>query len=249
MVWSPPPFPVLLAEGEVHLWRAPLDLAGPELAGLRRTLSPEESARAERFRFPAAQNRFAAARGSLRTILARYCHADPGSLQFGYGPAGKPCLASGDGPDFSVSHSHSRALYGIVRGREIGVDLERIGKPSLDHERIAERFFSPAEAAYLRSLPPESRAESFFRLWTLKEAYVKALGEGLRIPLASFEVSIAPGRPEASLRSANYGPAREDWFLASVDPGSGYAAAVAVPGRAPRLEFWDFVGPSEDKAD
>ncbi len=142
MVWSPPPFPVLLAQGEVHLWRAPLDLAGPDLAELRRTLSPDESARAARFRFPAAQDRFAAARGSLRTILARYCHADPAAIEFGCGPAGKPYLASGQGPEFSVSHSHSWALYGIASGREIGVDLERIGKPALDHERIAERFFT-----------------------------------------------------------------------------------------------------------
>jgi 4'-phosphopantetheinyl transferase len=243
MVWSPPPHPVLLDEGDVHLWRAPLDLAGPELDELRRTLSPDELARAARFRFPEAQNRFAAARGSLRTILALYCHADPGSLQFGYRPAGKPYLASGQGPEFSVSHSHSRALYGIARGREIGVDLERIGKPSLDHERIAGRFFSPAEAAYLMSLPPETRVETFFRIWTLKEAYVKALGEGLRIPLASFEVSIAPGRPEASLRSASRDPGRESWFLASVDPGFGYAAAVALPGSAPRLSFWDLRSP------
>ena len=239
MVWSPPPFPVLLAEGEVHLWRAPLDLAGPDLAEMRRTLSPDEAARAGRFRFPAAQDRFAAARGSLRTILALYCHSDPGSLEFGCGPAGKPYLASGQGPEFSVSHSHSWALYGIAREREIGVDLERIGKPTLDHVRIAERFFAPAEAACLRSLPPETRLESFFRLWTLKEAYVKALGEGLRIPLASFEVSIMPGRTEASLRPANGGPGLENWFLASIEPGFGYAAAVAVPGTAPRLSFWD----------
>jgi 4'-phosphopantetheinyl transferase len=231
------------------LWRAPLDLAGPELAELRRTLSPEESARAARFRFPAAQNRFAAARGSLRTILARYCHADPGSLQFGYRPAGKPYLASGQGPEFSVSHSHSWALYGIARGREIGVDLERIGKPSLDHEGVAKRFFSPAEAAYLMSLPPEMRAESFFRLWTLKEAYLKARGEGLRIPLASFEVSITPGRLEASLRPVDRGSGREGWFLTSVDPGFGYAAAVAVPGREPRLGFWDLRRPPGGEED
>jgi len=225
------------------LWRAPLDLAGPELAELRRTLSPDESARAARFRFPAAQDRFAAARGSLRTILARYCHADPASLEFGCGPAGKPYLASGQGPEFSVSHSHSWALYGIASGREIGVDLERIGKPALDHERVAERFFARAESAYLKSLPAATRLESFFRLWTLKEAYVKALGEGLRIPLASFEVSIAPGRSEASIQPANGGPGLENWFLASIEPGFGYAAAVAVPGEAPRLRFWDLRHP------
>jgi 4'-phosphopantetheinyl transferase len=129
------------------------------------------------------------------------------------------------------------------------VDLERIGKPALDHERVAERFFARAESAYLRSLPAATRLESFFRLWTLKEAYVKALGEGLRIPLASFEVSIAPGRPEASMQPANGGPGLEDWFLASIEPGFGYAAAVAVPGEAPRLRFWDLSNPPGGEGD
>jgi 4'-phosphopantetheinyl transferase len=242
MLWFPPPDPVRLARDDVHLWRAALDLAPSAAEKLRRTLSPDELSRAARFRFPETQRRFTAARAILRDILARYIGREPARLEFGYQPRGKPFLAAGSGAaglKFNLAHSHGMALCGITLGREVGVDLELV-RPSLDHEKIAERFFSAAETAALRDLPPELRAESFFRCWARKEAYIKARGEGLAISLSSFAVSLAPGEPPALLSVRDDPSELERWTLVPLPPIAGYAAALAVEGRGLRLNLWDW---------
>ncbi len=248
MSWSRPPDRMRLDPDDTHLWRASLDLAPIELQGLQPILSPDELQRAARFRIPAARERFIAARAALRIILARYGEVDPQSLRFDYHRAGKPYLASGARPElrFSVSHSHTMALFGVALGREIGVDLERVRETGVDYEGIAHRFFSPSEAALLDAVAPESRADLFFRLWTLKESYVKARGEGLRIPLSSFEILIPSGRAEASLRIPEHSAAGERWTLTSFDAEIGYAAAVAVEGRKPRFNFWQWQPPGKE---
>ena len=120
---------------------------------------------------------------------------DPGKLQFRYGPKGKPELAgkASQRPlHFNVSHSHGLALYAVTREHEIGVDVERI-RPDLAGEKIAERFFSSREAATLRELPAHMRQKAFYTCWTRKEAYLKAIGQGITLHLDQFEVSVAPG--------------------------------------------------------
>jgi 4'-phosphopantetheinyl transferase len=229
MPWSPPPNFLLLAPEEVHAWRARLELAAPLVERLRRTLSVEERERAARFRLPEAEARFTAARGMLRDILARYLDRDPSALRFGYGPHGKPFLVSPvgcSGLEFNLSHSHGMALCGVTQGRQIGVDVEKI-RSNADWERIAARFFSARESAMLLSLPSERRTEAFFRCWCLKEAYLKALGEGLSTPLASFDVSVSPGELGR-------------WALTALDIEPGHAAAVAVEGQGLRLRLWDW---------
>jgi len=131
-----------LDDGAVHVWRAGLDLEPGAIEGLRLALSPDELARAARFRNPAAQSRFVSARGILRDILSRYLDRDPATLTFGYQPHGKPFLLPATGlVQFNLSHSQGMALCGITRGREIGVDVE-MARPGPDQERIAERFYS-----------------------------------------------------------------------------------------------------------
>jgi 4'-phosphopantetheinyl transferase len=247
MPWIPPPSRVHLEEGEVHVWRASLDLPQQELERLREALSPEERERAARFRVPQVQARFTAGRAILRDILGRYLGRQPSALSFGYRKQGKPFLLPSPGQEdlrFNLSHSHALALYGITRAREIGVDLEQV-RQDREHEKLAKRFFSPEEAAALQALPPEHRVAAFFHCWTRKEAYLKARGEGLAIPLASFEVSLAPGEPAALLSVADDPAETGRWSLEALDPGPGFAAALAVEGEPAELRMWRWLAASD----
>jgi 4'-phosphopantetheinyl transferase len=236
-----------LRRDEVHVWRAELALDPADFIKLQETLAPDERERAARFRFLKDRQRFIAARGVLREVLARYLNQDPARLEFCYGPSGKPTLAAGMGAGelrFNLSHSHGLALYAITRRREIGVDLEYV-RPQLAEEQIAERFFSRHEVEALRALPASIQPEAFFHCWTRKEAYIKARGEGLAVPLDSFDVSLAPGEPPAllSVRSDPREAAR--WSLETLSPGSGYVGAVAAEGSDWSIRLWRWEPPVE----
>jgi 4'-phosphopantetheinyl transferase len=240
--WGAPPETVTLGKNEVHVWRASLELPSSEVEALQHNLTEEELVRADRFHFQRHRSHFIAARGLLRTILGRYLKTDPGTLRFGYGPRGKPELAGKAGQralHFNVSHSHGLALYAVTDDREVGVDVERI-RPDVAGEKIAERFFSPREAATLRELPAQMQQEAFFACWTRKEAYLKAIGEGITLRLDQFEVSVTPGEP-AVLLSIN-GDLKEasHWSLKELDPGVGYVAALAVKGHGWHLRCWQW---------
>ncbi len=173
-----------LAENEIHLWRAPLDIDQDKLRRLERLLQPDEGERAARFRFPEHRARFIAARGILRSILGVHLGCAPQDLRFAYGEHGKPNLAEPAGTriEFNLSHSASLAVYAVTAGRRVGVDVERI-KPDGSWLRIAEQYFTAAEAAALAALPEEAMRDRFFEMWAAKEARLKALGVGLRFPL------------------------------------------------------------------
>ncbi len=237
--WSSPPEELVLSEGELHVWRASLDLKPAHVQALLKTLSTDEISKAERFYFEKDRRYFIASRGLLRTILGRYLKTDPSCLRFEYKLHGKPALVgegSGNTYSFNLSHSHGLLLLAITRGREIGIDLEFIRAESAEQE-IAERFFAPNEVAKLCSLPADQKQEAFFKCWTRKEAYVKAKGEGLMVPLDQFEVSLSPGEPAALLNTASYIEA-SDWSLEELDPGPGYVAALAVQGHVLQLKCW-----------
>jgi 4'-phosphopantetheinyl transferase len=239
-LWSLPPKTLLLGENEVHVWQASLELPSSQVQRLEHNLSEEELERAERFHFKRHRSHFIAARGLLRIILGSYLKTDPGNLRFRYGPKGKPELAgetSRRGLRFNVSHSHNLALYAVTHDRRIGVDVERI-RPDVAGEKIAERFFSPREAATLRELPASVRQEAFYTCWTRKEAYLKAVGEGITLRLDQFEVSVTPGEP-AVLLSINGDPKEASyWSLKGLGPGPGYVGALAVKGHGWDLRCW-----------
>lgn len=190
-----------LSVDEVHVWHAVLEEWLTDR--LQIVLSEDERARADRFHFERDRNHFIVARGLLRTILASYLKVKPIDLMFCYGEKGKPTLMD-DGWDnsvkFNLAHSQGMALFAFSRNREIGVDLEFI-RDELAGEDVAERFFSQAEVTALRGLSPEKRRQAFFNCWTRKEAYIKACGEGLSMPLNEFDVSLVPGDPPALLKN------------------------------------------------
>ncbi len=130
------------------------------------------------------------------------------------------------------------ALYAITRHMEIGVDVERV-RSDFEYEEIAERFFSANEVAMLRTIPAEKKLETFYNCWSRKEAYIKAHGKGLSLPLDSFDVSFAPWSPSISLINKDEPQESSRWTLLDLKPGPGYVGALAVKGVGCRLRFWD----------
>jgi 4'-phosphopantetheinyl transferase len=243
--WRAPPETLVLGDDEIHVWRATLDQTPSQIQGFLHNLAADEQAKAERFYFERDREHFIAARGVLRAILGGYLNRAPESLSFCYSSHGKPALAGesdGEPIRFNVSHSYGVALYAITRGREVGIDLERI-RFDLAVAEIAERFFSRREVAMLRTLPTEAQRQAFFRCWTRKEAYIKARGEGLSLPLDQFDVSLAPGEPAAVLGTQRDPSEAARWSLQELTLAPGYVAALAVEGHGWRLSCWQWPDP------
>lgn len=232
--------PPVLPENEVHLWRVDLEAVGADESRWQRLLSPDESMRASRFHFCRDRQRFAASRALLRTVLGAYLAADPRELTFSYSKREKPSLAPGSAGDnitFNVSHSGEIALFAITRGRDVGVDVEQVRRNS-DLESIARRFFSLDEQRQLAVLDPEARIEAFFRCWTRKEAFIKATGDGLSLPLKQFDVSLAVGETNALLATRPDGGEAGRWLLRDVPGEKDYVAALCVRGHDWTLKDW-----------
>lgn len=235
LAWSPAPLSLKLSAEEVHLWRASLDCDPSVLSRLEATLSPDELARADRFVFEKDRSHFVVARGILRDLLGNYLALSPAGLRFSYTNRGKPSLEAGIGwpsLQFNLSHSGDLAVYAFSQGRRLGIDVERI-RPQLAGEDIARRYFAARELAELQALLPESRANGFFLCWTRKEAYVKAHGAGLSVPLGSFAVSLTPGRP-AELQSAD----SAQWSMHSFEASPGYVATIVGEGSGWSSHPW-----------
>ena len=240
--WDSPPKTLILASDAVHVWRASLHVSASYLHILESTLTADERARAERFYFQKHREHFIAGRGLLRNILSRYLDREPDQLRFCYNSYGKPSLteeAGAEGLCFNLSHSHGIALYAVTCDREIGIDIEYF-RPEVETEKLAERFFSPREAVVLRALPEHLRKEGFFNCWTRKEAYIKAEGKGLAIPLNAFDVSLTPGEPAKLLRTQKHPQEASRWSLQALNPEPGYTAALAVKGHDWELKCWQW---------
>lgn len=226
----------------VDVWRIPLNPPDSALIRLENWLTRDERQRAWRFRFPEHQRQFTAAHGCLREILSRYLRVTPDRLEFETGSYGKPYLAgelAADGLTFNLSHSNEIGLVAVSQKRAIGVDIEFIRADLVD-EQVARRFFSDREVTEYLALPVEQRKDAFFTCWTRKEAYIKALGEGLSMPLNQFDVSIKPEEP-AELLQTRPDPAQAlQWRLYALYPGQGYVATLAVEGQPDSLYCWQW---------
>jgi 4'-phosphopantetheinyl transferase len=229
-----------LGEDEVHVWLANLKVKTSELLNLWETLSADERARALKFRFQRECDRFIVGRGLLRALLGFYLGLSPKELRFTYGEYGKPALSNpSETPsvEFNLSHSDDVALFAVARGRRVGVDIERM-RPDDNNEQVAAQFFSPTEQESLRVLPPELRRRAFFACWTRKEAFIKARGEGLSLPLDEFDVTLAPGEPAALLRVRCGGDDASRWLLRDLVCDPDHVAALAVERHDWQLKCW-----------
>jgi 4'-phosphopantetheinyl transferase len=228
-----------LAPDEVHVWCVRLDVAPETSARLYATLTREERARCARFRFERDRQRFIVAHGVLHDLLGSYLETQPDRLSYAYNAFGKPDLSPefGGRLKFNLSHSGGLGLIAITADSDVGIDLEHIRAQS-DFADIARRFFSAAEADYLSALPSHLCTEAFFNVWTKKEAYLKASGEGLAIPLDGFSVPLTADSVESPVdlyvASNDIGPAKR-WSLYTLQPAPGYIGALAIEGTGWRL--------------
>jgi len=205
-------------------------------------LSPDERERAERLRFAKHRHRFVVGRGLLRIILGQMLGLRPEEVCFRYSPRGKPELNEEAGADslrFNLAHSQGLALYALTHERRVGVDLERV-RSDIDAASIAATFFSTREADALRALARDPQSVAFFRAWTLKEAYLKARGDGLALPLDRLDISPLLGKSAAAVYVQRTPQETTRWSLQTLSPGPGYAAALAVEGTGWQLTCMDW---------
>jgi 4'-phosphopantetheinyl transferase len=220
----------------IDVWTVALD--APLDQSLTDLLSADEVARAERFVFERDRRRFLACRRALRQVLSSYVGVPPQALAFVYGGKGKPALEdASSGLRFNVSHSEECAVIGVSRSGELGIDVECTTR-TVDFEGLAERFFSREEAAEFCAVPAASRRQAFFNGWTRKEAYIKAIGEGLACPLDSFAVTLEPGA-SAGFRRID-GDAVDAWRLWAFSPSDLYVGAVATRAKIDAIRLKRF---------
>jgi len=232
--------PLELRDEEVQLWRVDLESIRSQELRWQELLSPDEKKRAARFHFSTDRQNFVAARAILRKLLAAYLADEPAKLSFSYSKKEKPFLSpphAGSGITFNVSHSGGAALFGFARKRDIGVDIEHI-RHDVDAEAIARRFFSSHEQKQLSALSGAKKIEAFFRCWTRKEAYIKATGDGLSLPLSQFDVSLEEESVDALVTTRMDPAEAKDWLLQEVAAGDGYVGAICARGRTWRLTQW-----------
>jgi 4'-phosphopantetheinyl transferase len=232
--------PPALGPSDVHLWRIDLETAAVSTEPWLPILSPDEQTRAARFHFDTDRRYFAATRAILRQMLGSYLAIEPKALILKYSQKNKPALGGAEATSdlsFNVSHSGKIALLAFTRLRHIGVDVERV-RHDLDTTGIATRFFSIVEQDQLAALPADQRDEAFFRCWTRKEAYIKATGDGLSLPLNQFDVSLAHGEQNALLATRPDQREAKRWTLRDIVVEPGYAAALCVSGSNWRLLDW-----------
>jgi 4'-phosphopantetheinyl transferase len=235
--------PIELEADQVHIWQIDLVASEAELAFCRALLSREELGNVARFRFTADANACAVVRASLRIILSWYFGCDPRELEFTSDAWGKPELLAQPAlprlhrhgmPEgrcrnirFNYSHSGNAAVFAISRGREVGIDIEKLDE-CFDLAAVASIFLAPSEREALMSLPPKCRAPMFFSCWTRKEAYAKAIGQGVRLDFSTVDLPFAS---TAIVRRDN-----KEWTVLTLVPPPGYSAAVAVEGGGVSLK-------------
>ena len=230
--WSDPPDTLLLNKNTVHVWRVGLQQSSEVIGRCGALLTPDEQDRARRFHFDRDRRRYIVCRGALRFLLSRYLvDRSPDALRFEYSQWGKPCLVPA-GVSFNVSHSGEWGLIAICREGELGVDIEQI-KEMADMADMVESVFSLEEQHAWRAYEKASRPVAFFSGWTRKEAVVKAVGQGLSIPLKSFVVELTPQAavPQISL---------PDWHPRSFVPHRQFMGAVVCSRPIEELLTFDF---------
>jgi 4'-phosphopantetheinyl transferase len=231
----------LLSTKEIHLWRANLNWSTDDVARMQQMLSWEERSRADRFYNAVDRTRFIIGRSLTRTLLGHNLGVAAHRVMFEYGSAGKPHLAAHLRQDipfnFNVSHSGNIVLVALGYCRALGVDVEQICN-HFETDEIAKRYFSEHERRCLAMLPTDLRHDAFFACWTRKEAYVKARGDGLGLPLDCFDVAFLPG--EAPRLVDVRPPDSRSWSFYDIDCGASYRAALAIEGADHKLVTRDW---------
>jgi 4'-phosphopantetheinyl transferase len=240
--WQGPPASYEVSDELVHVWRTGTNWPDGGIIALRGWLSGDERQKSDRFHFAIDRTRYIIGRGLLRRLLGQCLGVSPDRLMFRNGAFGKPELAGGDDrlrPRFNISHSGEFVLIAVAVGRTVGIDVEQV-HPEVPAEAIARRFFSTRECAALATSNAPWRCEDFHACWTRKEAYIKARGEGLSLPLDQFDVSVEADAPARLLATRPDPEEARRWTLTDLDVGHAHRAALAVERAGWRLRAWEW---------
>jgi 4'-phosphopantetheinyl transferase len=227
--WTTTADNLVLQSNEIQIWSTTLDVRSEEVDNYFGFLGDDERERAQKFRFWHHKRRYVIGRGILRILLGRYLNTEPGKIDFQYNEFGKPFLPTGN-LQFNLAHTRDSAIYAFCLNAAVGVDLEYI-RPIEDMSGIASRFFSHAENEVIKSAPADKQINLFFTYWTLKEAYIKAVGQGLSLPLDSFEILFTEKQGPRIFRIGDNYEEPGNWSLFFLETVNDCAAAVAVQGR------------------
>lgn len=238
--WQSPPNIILLKTNEIHIWRA--FISSDQVENYKNLLTDEEMYRAGKYFFERDRQRYILSRGILKKLLSSYAKVKPENIQFIYNKYGKPYLNMPSRSveiQFNISHSEDIILLAFTYGHKIGIDIE-YQRAEFADMKIAEHFFSPAEISALAMLPDNMRKKAFFECWTRKEAFIKAKGQGLTIPLDGFEVSVMPDEPAQLLNIYDDPEEVKRWMMMNIETGGNYCGALVTESDTYSVFFYDW---------
>ena len=231
--WQTPSQPLALLPQDIHVWKIPLQPPRLWLPKLWAMLNVEEQQRAKRYKTQTLQDTFVTARGTLRLILHRYLHIEAAHIQFASGTHGKPYITepvTSPPLTFNLSHSAELALLAVAVNRQIGIDIEH-NRRTTNYSGMINRICSPQEQLFLKDLPPDEQQKLFLTCWTRKEAYVKALGQGITFSLNTVTVSLDKNEPPEILQVEGQEKESLRWSMRELYPAPDYAAALVGEGQ------------------
>ena len=232
--WAMPSRPPVINDGKVHVWRADLPDFADKESELFRLLSVDEQQRADKYHFEKDRLSFVIRRGMLRVILASYLDQHPAQIGFKYNNFNKPALEVNTQIFFNASSSQNVAIVAVTPEKRIGVDIEFLDEKFPKME-IAERYFSPDEVSSIRDLPRELQTAAFFECWTKKEAYVKAIGDGMSHPLPNLVIS---SKEPDSLSVDSLCKEARGWSITSFVPETNYIASHAYEAGQQEISYF-----------
>ena len=238
--WQPTPDDLTLSTGHVDIWKCCVKLGDDQIGELSSLLSTEEKARAQRLKIAEKQNQFIIARGRLRQNLGKYLNLDQHAFKFEYAVHGKPYMEErwqGHEISFNVSHSHNFILIAMSLDHQLGIDIEKI-QHGKDHTALARRFFSKREQAELTVLPEEIKTRAFYSCWARKEAFVKAVGDGITYGLDTFDVSVHPDETKPLINIHTNSGEDITWSVFNIPMDEDYMAALAVTDNTVSVRCW-----------
>ncbi len=239
--WQLAPKDISLQSNHIHIWYCPFDAFNElTIQHFFELLSADEQQRALRFRFDKDRQHNIIARANLRLLLANYLSLAAKELTFEYSDYDKPFLSENQntiGLTFNITHAKNVCLLAFSAKHNFGIDVESLSREAANEE-IARRFFAEEEVRAFLALPKAERTEGFFRAWTRKEAFIKAIGEGLSFPLEDFVVSLDDTHSAKLLSIKGDKQAAENWQMHSFLPQEDYIAAVAYPDKIKQIHYW-----------
>jgi 4'-phosphopantetheinyl transferase len=237
--WKIPVGPVICQPHTLDLWHCDLALDAERIRDCEQLLSADEKQRAERLVFAGKRQEFIVTRACLRQVLSAQLDCSAQELTFVKNSHGKPELSEKFAVSrlqFNLAHSHGRAILAVTSAATVGVDLEML-REGTDCMALARRFFSATEQQALQGLQGDAQRRAFFSCWTRKEAFVKALGNGISYGLDKFSVPVSPGINSGAINCTKSG---RPWSFYDLPVDAGFYAAVVTEEAHAELRFWQF---------